>query len=158
MTTVFDQDTILLPPYEYAWNVSMMKPATDTHWNGFIASLSRTFSGQWNLRILRNIFNDAVGANSYVGSHKANYHEPLSCQPASPTSSKKMSAKDRVHVPFRSLCHKNSGSLCCIAIQRARTNNASLRRFKKRMSTGSRCSSLPNRTQRRSARRQIVLA
>ena len=60
----------------------MMKPATDTHWNGFIASLSRTFSGQWNHRILRNIFNDAVGANSYVGSHKANYHEPLSCLPA----------------------------------------------------------------------------
>ena len=60
--------------------------------------------------------------------------------------------------PCRFRCHKNSGSSFCLAIHRAKTNNESLRRFRNRTSAGSRDSSRPNRTHRRSARRQIVLA
>ena len=71
---------------------------------------------------------------------------------------RRRNSKGTVHMPFGSRSHKNSGSLCCLAIQRAKTNNASLRRFRKRTRAGSKHSSLPNRTQRRSARRQIVLA
>ena len=73
-------------------------------------------------------------------------------------SIKKTGLEGEAQVPFGSRSHKNSGSLCCLAIHRAKTNNASLRRFRNRTSAGSRGSSLPNRTQRRSARRQIVLA
>ncbi len=60
--------------------------------------------------------------------------------------------------PYGFRCHKNSGSFCCLAIQRAKTKNASLRRFRNRTRAGSRGSSLPNRTHSRSARRQTVLA